>query len=205
LDINECVKHAKNGDIDAFEEIVKTYEKKIYNLALRYVGNSEDAYDVSQEVFIRVYKSINSFKEESSFSTWIYRVAVNICIDHMRKSKKSNTVSMTREDDEGNEEQMEIEDTSYSPEKVYDRIELRENIKNALDELSEDHRQVIILRDINGLNYEDIGRILDLGEGTVKSRIFRAREKLCRILSRDGNIFGFASSKGNRKEAGKNE
>lgn len=177
MDINECVKRAKDGDIDAFEEIVKTYEKKIYNLALRYVSNSEDANDIAQDVFLRVYKSLNGFKEESAFSTWIYRVAVNVCIDYMRKNKKNNTVSLTKEDEDGEEEQIEIEDNSYSPEAVYDKTELRENIRNALDELSEDHRQVIILRDINGLNYDEIGKILDIGEGTVKSRIFRAREK----------------------------
>ncbi len=205
MDINECVKRAKKGDIDAFEAIVKAYEKKIYNLALRYVNSNEDACDISQEIFIRIYKKISSFKEESSFSTWVYRVAVNACIDHIRKNKKNNTISLHKDNDDEDDEQIEIADTSYSPEIVYDKIELRESIKKAFNYLSEEHRQVIILRDINGFNYDDIGRILDISEGTVKSRIFRAREKLCRILSQDGNIFGSASSKGNRREAGKHE
>ncbi|NLD86912.1 MAG: sigma-70 family RNA polymerase sigma factor [Clostridiales bacterium] len=206
LDINEAVKRAKNGDINAFEIIVKTYEKKIYNLALRYNNNREDAFDISQEVFIKVFRSIGSFKEESSFSTWLYRVAVNVCIDYQRKNKKhSNSLSLTIRDDDGDEQQLEIEDISYSPETVYDRTELRESIGKALNMLSEEHKQVLILREINGLSYEEIAEVLSLEEGTVKSRIYRGREKLCRILSSEGNIFSFASSKGSERRAGKHD
>lgn len=206
MDINEAVKRAKNGDINAFEIIVKTYEKKIYNLALRYNNNREDAFDISQEVFIKVFRSIGSFKEESSFSTWLYRVAVNVCIDYQRKNKKhSNSLSLTIRDDDGDEQQLEIEDISYSPETVYDRTELRESIGKALNMLSEEHKQVLILREINGLSYEEIAEVLSLEEGTVKSRIYRGREKLCRILSSEGNIFSFASSKGSERRAGKHD
>lgn len=187
----QIIARAKKGDIQAFEELVRTYEKKVYNLALRYTNNGQDAFDISQEVFLRVYRALGGFKEESSFSTWLYQIAVNTCIDAVRKTSRRNEQSLTRSDEDADgQRQSDIADLSYSPEVHYDRQETREAIRAGIAKLSEEHRQVIILRDINDLSYEEIGNILMLEAGTVKSRLFRAREKLRSILLKDGNLIG---------------
>jgi len=185
------IARAKKGDIQAFEELVRTYEKKVYNLALRYTNNGQDAFDISQEVFLRVYRALSGFKEESSFSTWLYQIAVNTCIDAVRKTSRRNEQRLTRSDEDADgQRQNDIADLSYSPEVHYDRQETREAIRAGIAKLSEEHRQVVILRDVNDLSYEEIGNILSLEAGTVKSRLFRAREKLRSILLKDGNLIG---------------
>ena len=182
------IERIRAGDENAFEEIVISYQKRIYSLCYRMTGNEQDAYDLAQEVFLRVYRNLQGFKGDSSFSTWIYRITSNICVDHLRRSKRAKVISLTPADDEAAE--VALPDDTYSPEKSYSKREIAEVITKALESLSNDHRQMIILRDINQLTYDEIGEILELEPGTVKSRIFRAREQLRRILlSEHRNLF----------------
>lgn len=183
----ELIRRAVSGDIGAFEQIVTIYEKKIYNMAYRNLGNEQDAMDVSQEVFLRVFRFLNSFKAESSFSTWIYRITMNICKDSLKKRKTSSSFSLTSmENDE--EYEMEISDIRYNPENEYERKELSERLRAGIDSLNPLYREVLLLREIGGKSYFEISEILSLDIGTVKSRIARGRESLRKYLSDIGTF-----------------
>ncbi len=192
----ELVKRAQHGDETAFEELVRLHQKKVYNLAMRIVGNAQDAMDVSQEAFLRAYLGLSGFRGESSFSTWLYRLTVHTCGDFLRKEKKhvSSVVPLYTQDDEGNERTIEIPDMRYSPETAYEREELTSALNEALTGMPEDYRTVIVMRETGGLSYEEIGSELNLKPGTVKSRIFRAREYLRKVLTESGNFFPGESS-----------
>jgi len=183
----ELVVRAADGDASAFEEIVRQYEKKIYTYALRMSGSREDAYDLSQEIFLRTYKSLPFFKKEARFSTWLYRIAANVCIDFFRKQKKVEQTPLIEEDENGQTER-EIPDRRFDPETELEKRQLRESLEKALECLSEPHRQMIVMRDINGLSYAEIAETLELEEGTVKSRIARARDSMRRLLLGSGNF-----------------
>lgn len=174
---------AKAGDIAAFEQLIECYQRKIYNIALRIVGNYDDANDLAQEVLIRIYKSIGSFKQQSSFSTWIYRITTNVCLDDIRKRKNRKVISLDEEIklDDG-EMKRQIVSDDLLPEDVAEKSEMRKIVNDAINRLSEEHRIVIVLRDIQGFSYEEISQIVKCPEGTVKSRINRARQVLKNIL-----------------------
>ncbi len=189
------VQQAKAGDRNAFAALVSAYESKIYNLALRYLGNREDAMDASQEVFLRVFRFLPGFQEESGFSTWIYRIGVNVCKDMLAKQSKRNEQSIEVEDEEEERRTLDIVDCRYSPEQILENAELRTILSTAIASLPEQQREVVVLRDIQGLSYEEIASVLSLESGTVKSRLSRARENLRKKLLQNGNIFGFSASK----------
>lgn len=175
---------SKSGDTDAFERLIGQYEKRAYNIALRIMGNEEDAKDMAQEALIRIYKSIKDFKEQSSFSTWLYRIVTNVCLDELRKRKNIKTVPADGMiETEDGEMHLEVCIDSETPEAVYEKRERKELIVNTIGELNEEHRSVIVLRDIQGFSYEEIAVMLDLSLGTVKSRINRARHALKDKLS----------------------
>jgi len=182
------------GDVNAFEKLVLEYEKSVYNIALRMTGNSEDASDMTQEAFIKAYNSLQSFRGDSKFSVWLYRIATNVCLDFLRSRSRKPTVSLSVEDNEGEEVQLDVADESQSPELLLDRQMTRESVRRGLETLSPEYRQILLLREIRGLSYDEISQALGLEVGTVKSRIFRARKKLCTFLLQDGNIPEFASS-----------
>lgn len=187
---SQLIEQAKGGDSSAFEQIVQLYEKKVFNIALRMSRNHDDALDISQDVFIRVYRSLPGFKEESSFSTWLFRITTNICIDHLRKKERSQkTVSLYQQDEDGEEFELPMVDPAASPEQEYERRELIETFRRCVDELPPDQREIIVLRDINGMSYEEISQVLDCNLGTVKSRINRARNRLQNSLLAAGNFF----------------
>lgn len=176
---------AKSGDINAFEKLVEAYQKKIYNICLRMIGNADDAYDLAQEVLIRIYKSINGFKEQSSLSTWVYRITTNVCLDEIRKRKLKRTVSLDQDirlDD--SEIKREIESDDPPPDELAEKKEIKKTVASAINLLNEEHRMVIVLRDIQGFSYEEIAKITNCPEGTVKSRINRARQALKIILEK---------------------
>ena len=190
------VKKLKAGDQVEFERLVKVCEKRVYNLALRYTNNEADAADITQEVFLRVYRALPDFKEESSVTTWVYRITVNTAIDLTRKKTRRRENSLTGYGEDDDAPERDIIDESFSPEQRYEQTELREAIGAAIAGLSEEHRKIIIMRDVNGMSYSEIGEILSLGEGTVKSRLFRARDRLRTALEKPGNISrGFTSKK----------
>ena len=191
----ELVQQAKSGSATAFEALVTAYESKIYNLSLRYLGNREDAMDASQEVFLRVFRFLPGFQEESGFSTWIYRIAVNVCKDALVQRAKRAEQPLEYQNEDEESRILEIPDERYRPEELVEQSELKGLLADAILTLPEQQRQMIIMRDVQGLRYEEIGEILSLELGTVKSRISRAREKLRKKLLQNGNNLGYLPSK----------
>ena len=193
------IRRVQRGDANAFEYLVAAYEKNVYNLALRMTGNPEDAADMTQETFIKAYNSLSAFRGDSKFSVWLYRIATNVCLDFLRKQKKTQSFSLSMEDDDGEEGELELPDLRRLPEDELEKKLTRDAVQRGLAQLPEDARQILLLREIQGLSYEEIGEALGLEPGTVKSRIFRARKKLCAFLLADGNIpdaFTSSSSRG---------
>lgn len=192
----ELVERAKKGDESAFEVLVTDNEKRIYNLCRRLTGNPEDAAELTQEAFLNAWRGLGRFQGESSFSTWLYRLASNACIDFLRKEKRRQNLSMTVSlDDEEEARQVELPDERYTPERELERTEVRQAVAAGLERLTPEHRQVLVMREINGLSYAEIGAVLGLEEGTVKSRIARARNALRKVLTERGNFFGELSSR----------
>ena len=182
------------GDADSFEPLVIEHQKKIYNLALRMTGDPDDAFDVTQDAFVRAYSSLKDFRGESAFGSWLYRLASNLCLDFLRSKKRHAVLSLSEEDGE-----LDISDLRFSPESELERAELRDALSRGLERLPAAARQIIVMRDVSGLSYAEIAEILGLELGTVKSRIARAREKLIGILSEDETFRARAASK-KRKE-----
>lgn len=175
----ELIAKAKQGDLSAFEALILKHEKIVYNVALRMMNHSEDARDISQEVFLKAYRSLAQFDERAAFSTWLYRITHNTCIDEMRKRKGKQSYSLEEElENEDGTMQRQVADAGDTPEKRLLREEKKSEILRALDTLSAEHKAAIVLRDIKGLSYEEIAEILELSLGTVKSRISRARNQL---------------------------
>ena len=192
----ELVARARRGDESAFEALVTDNEKRIYNLCRRLTGNQEDAAELTQEAFLNAWRGLGRFQGESSFSTWLYRLATNACIDFLRKEKRRQSLSMTVSlDDEEEARQVELPDERYAPEGALERAEARRAVAEGLERLTLEHRQVLVMREIHGLSYAEIGQVLGLEEGTVKSRIARARGALRKVLTERGNLFGEPSSK----------
>lgn len=185
----ELVTRAKQGDQAAFEQLVRDNEKRIYNLTLRMVGNPEDALDLSQEAFLNAWKGLGSFKGDSAFSTWLYRLASNACLDFLRsrKRRQDTTGSPLSLDDE--EAPPPPADDSARPDLQLERKERTQALHRALDALPSHHKQVLVMRELSGLSYQEISKALELDLGTVKSRLTRARLALKKILSEDGNFF----------------
>lgn len=188
------VRQVIEGDTNAFEKLVREYEKNVYNIALRMVNNSEDASDMTQEAFIKAYNSLQNFRGDSKFSVWLYRIVSNVCLDFLRSKNRRPTVSLSVEDDDGEETEIDVADESQSPELLLERSLTRDAVRRGLEALPPDYRQILLLREIQGLSYDEISSALDLEVGTVKSRIFRARKKLCAFLVEDGNIPDFTAS-----------
>ncbi|MDO4989790.1 MAG: sigma-70 family RNA polymerase sigma factor [Eubacteriales bacterium] len=194
----QIVQRVLQGDVNAFEKLVLEYEKSVYAITQRMTGNAEDAADMTQETFIKAYNSLSSFRGESKFSVWLYRIATNVCLDFLRSRSRKPTVSLSMEDDDGEEVELDIADESQSPERLLERGLTRDAVRRGLNALSPEYRQILLLREIQGLSYEEISDVLTLEVGTVKSRIFRARKRLCAFLLEDGNIPDFVPS-GNMK------
>ena len=190
----QIVERVLSGDVNAFETLVLEYEKSVYGITQRMTGNAEDAADMTQETFIKAYNSLSNFRGDSKFSVWLYRIATNVCLDFLRSKNRKPTVSLSVEDDEGEESQMDIADESQSPETLLERGLTRDAVRRGLKALNDEYRQILLLREIQGLSYEEIAQALNLEVGTVKSRIFRARKKLCAFLVADGNIPEAAAS-----------
>ena len=182
------VQRIQSGDSDAFAVLMDLYQKQVYHLALRTVGNPEDAADMTQEAFLRAYRAIGSFRGDSKLSVWLYRLTQNVCIDFLRSRGRRPAVSLTVENEEDEVQELDVADDRFDPEVQYQRKALRDAVRRGLDELPEDYRTILVLREINGLSYAEIGEQLQLEEGTVKSRLVRARKKLCEFLQRDGNL-----------------
>jgi RNA polymerase sigma-70 factor (ECF subfamily) len=146
-DENQLIQEAKAGNLTAFEKLISSYEKKIYNYCLRMTNNREDAEDLTQEVFIRVYNSLKRFRGNSQLSTWIYRIAHNVCIDRYRKAKLT-TISLSQPKGPDDEREMDLPANNSSPEEEAMRMELKKHLLKSISELQPKYRSVIVLRDI---------------------------------------------------------
>ncbi len=186
------------GDADAFEALVRDNQKKVYNLALKMTGNEEDALDISQEAFIKAYTGLKNFRAESRFSVWLYRLTYNICIDFLRKRKRRPELPLTISDDDGETLELEIPDTRYEPASQAERQELREAVAKGIAALPDKHREILVMREMTGMSYDEIAVALGINEGTVKSRLSRARQSLVVILNGYGTF-----SYGSRQKTGK--
>lgn len=188
---------AKKGELAAFESIVTTYENRVFSLALRSTGSEADAADITQEVFLRLWKGIKDFRGDSSLSTWLYRVCANLCVDLARKrAVEAGAVSL--DDDENLLTELPDHSDRGRPETVLEKNEVARELQVCLAMLSEEHRRIVTLRDVAGMSYADIAAALDLEEGTVKSRLARSRAALRKILMQRGNISLPSSSKGQK-------
>jgi len=184
-DTHLLVHKAKAGDLAAFEELVRTYQNKVYGLCRQLTGHSEDSQDLAQEVFIRAFRAIGSFRGEADFGTWLHRVTVNIWLNQRRKlSQKQTIVSLdeTYPDDEGGSPRHVVADDGVDPQLALESKELQILVRAALKDLSEEHRAVLVLREMEGYSYEEVSQMLDCTLGTVKSRLNRARSALKRRI-----------------------
>ena len=189
----QIIEKVLGGDANAFEELVLKYEKTVYNLALRMVGNRDDAFDMAQEAFIKAYANLPSFRGDSKFSVWIYRITTNVCLDFLRSKSRKRHVSLTADDDE--DVQLDIPDPSSDPERQLMQKISMQTVEQGLQALPGKQRQILVMRELGGMSYAEIGEALSLEEGTVKSRIFRARKRLCAFLLDSGNIPDSLASK----------
>lgn len=188
--LERIVKLAASGNERAFEQLVSIYESAVYNMAMYTVKNRDDALDVSQEVFVKLWQSLPTFRGECSIKSYIMKLTKNASLDLMRKKSRRQSVSLTVENDKGEEAQLDLPDTSdeANPEQAYLREERIRKVREGLLRLDDEQRQIIIMRDMNGMSYAEIADALGLNEGTVKSRLNRARSALKKILT-DGNYF----------------
>lgn len=192
----KIIEKVLGGDANAFEELVLRYEKTVYNLALRMVGDRDDAFDMTQEAFIKAYGSLSSFRGDSKFSVWIYRITTNVCLDFLRSKSRKQQVSLTVSDDDDEDAQLDIPDPSSDPEQQLMQKMSMQSVEEGLKTLPDKQRQILVMRELGGMSYAEIGKALSLEEGTVKSRIFRARKRLCIFLLDSGNIPESIASKG---------
>ena len=187
--VNALVRRCVSGDAAAWQEIVQLYNRRIYNICYRFSGSADDASDLSQEVFIKMYRTLSTYDTtRASFMTWVTTVTRNLLVDHFRKGKYDR-VTDSLDATPGNQEDgltlaEQLEDKSASPETKLRSQETQKLVHEALKRLSPELREAVILRDLQDLDYKDIAKVLKVPEGTVKSRINRGRTELARLLQR---------------------
>ena len=185
IDEKKLIERASSGDPSAFNRLMEQHEHRMYAVALRMCANREDAQDCLQEAMLRVYRAIGSFKGQSSFSTWIYRITMNTCLDELRRRKNRQNTSLDGLLDMG----WAPVDGGSGPEKQALMREVREKMNGAIRELPDDMRAAIVLRDVQGFSYDEIAQMLEINVGTIKSRISRGREKLREKLKEYSELF----------------
>lgn len=178
------VARAIDGDRAAFGELIELYQKRAYAVAYGILRNRDDAWDVAQEAFVKAYRNLDRFEGSSAFFTWIYRITYNLAIDHIRSKGRRDVVLV----DESRELESALQNQgkptfAVDPGKMTDRAELTKVLHEAMSALSEKHRAVIVLREVEGLSYEEIADVLGVAKGTVMSRLFHARKNLQSILT----------------------
>ncbi len=183
----ELINAILKGNLEAYEKLISQYEKKIYALCVHFLKDPEEAYDAAQEVCIKIWKQLGSFKGQAKLSTWVYRMTTNQCLDILRKNKRKGQVVSLFLDEETEEEEKLTDQTAIWQDMSshIEQKELGEVLKQGIGELKEDYKAVIILRDIEQRSYEEIASILELSLGTVKSRLSRARSTLRKILEQN--------------------
>ena len=154
----KIIEKVLGGDANAFEELVLKYEKTVYNLALRMVGDRDDAFDMTQEAFIKAYGSLSSFRGDSKFSVWIYRIATNVCLDFLRSKSRKQQVSLTVSDDDDEDAQLDIPDPKADPEQQLIKKISMQSVEEGLKTLPDKQRQILVMRELGGMSYAEIGK-----------------------------------------------
>lgn len=185
----ELIERCKKKQPAAFEMLVKRYQDRVFNLCFRFLREREVAEEVAQDVFVSIYKHIEGFKGDAKFSTWLFRVVANHCHNkskylRRRKHKMQDSLDEAIDTEDGEMRRDLPDDPALSPEELATRRGMNERIQEAIGHLDEDHRVIVLLRDVEDMSYEEIGEILGLPEGTVKSRLHRARNELRERLSK---------------------
>lgn len=201
-DQENIIARARRGDADAFEQLVVAYRDQVFRLALRMCGSEADADEVAQEAFLSAWKALPNFRGESQFSTWLYQLTTHAAIDLMRREKRQIAADDITE--------VSAADPAPSPQQQAEQSEQREIVRDAILQLAPEQREVVVLRFMEELSYEEIGAVLKLPSGTVKSRLNRAKAQLKEILSKSGNLFGAGSvihteTKGKERRRGHEE
>lgn len=191
----ELVRLARKGDEEAFEQLVLANQNRVYSLALRLTGDREEAADLAQDAFLRAWQALPEFRAESGFSTWLYRMTTNLCIDFLRRRQRRREAVPVASLDDENAFYPEPADWTQDPQVRLERSEVGRAIKRGIDALPEHYRVPLVLRELSGLCYQEIADQMGLDMGTVKSRLARARAQLVRFLLADGNISPPAASK----------
>ena len=187
MDDGDLVDAARAGDADAFRTLFERYHRRAYSLAYGVVHNADDALDVVQDAFIKAHKYLDKFEGTSSFYTWLYRIVMNLAIDHLRKHRKSRAVDFS--DTAGREDDAAVGDEALLPKilganpgrALVDK-EIRGRIEDALAELSDNHRAVLVMRELEGLSYEEMAQVMGCSKGTIMSRLFHERKNMQRRL-----------------------
>lgn len=172
----ELVRSTLCGNKTAYNTLVLRYQRQVYNLAYRMLGNAEDSGDLVQDTFIRAYGALASFRQDASFLTWLYKIASNLCIDQLRSRKTRSAISLDSEREEGREPANEAR--CNAPEDMAVRGAVQEVVHHAIQNLPERYRQVVVMRHLQDMSVEEIAQALELPTGTVKTHLFRAREML---------------------------
>jgi len=176
----QLVEKFKAGNKDSFRILVERYKSRVYNIIYGIMRSRDEAEDLSQEVFLNVYRFLHRFKEKSKFYTWLYRIAVNICLSAQKKKNKSSSILSLTELSEANNtsRKMELADESFSSQKMLEDMELARRIKSAINSLSEVLKTTFVLREFEDLSYQELAKVFQCSKGTIKSRLSRAREEL---------------------------
>ena len=199
----DLIQRAKHGDHDAFGQLVLTHQNKVYTLCVHMVTNREEAEDLAQEAFLKAWRNLDSFQEESSFATWMHRLTTNVCLDHLRKQARRQNISTAVSLDDEESGWTEPADHTQDPQRRLEESERKRALERSLRELPDHYRQVLVMREVSGLSYQEIAQALELDLGTVKSRIARARNQLRKILSQPGNLFESHASKDMNEQNGR--
>ncbi len=177
------VRAAHQGDMNAFEELVKRHREKIFARAFSMLRNEDEAVDLSQEAWVKAWQRLNQFQGDSSFVTWITRIVINLCLDHLRKQKRQKTDSIEQMDEETGGVERQLPVITPNPTEKLERQELRMRINRALDQLSEEHRTVLVLHEFEEMEYKEIAKTMGCSIGTVMSRLFYARRRMASLLA----------------------
>ena len=172
----DLVRQTLCGNTSAYNGLVMRYQRQVYNLAYRMLGNAEDAGDLVQETFLRAYGALASFRQDASFLTWLYKIASNLCIDQLRSRKARSALSLDVELEEGREPA--ADSRNCSPEELAIRDSVQDVVQRAISNLPEKYRVVVVMRHLQDMSVEEIANVLDMPTGTVKTHLFRAREML---------------------------
>lgn len=170
LDDQECVTRAQRGEGKAFSELIARYQDRVYRFLLRLTRSADDALDLTQDTFLRAYQSIDRWRPDALFRTWLFRIARNLAFDRLRRDKRVEFVEL--------EEDADIQDPAGGPEAILETAQRLQQLEAALERLPPEHREILLLREIEDMSYDEIARVLDLNAGTVKSRLARARAAL---------------------------